>query len=112
MQLSALNQKNNYIHCNNQDICEVLQNQNFNYTYINNNNFITLNQSNPPIEEEDQIYNFSNICTIFNNNILLKLNQLNNEYIYRIMINDINGIIKNFILPQYQYDFYKEYLQL
>lgn len=111
MQLLALNQKNNYIHCNNQNICKILQDQNFNYNYINDNNFITLNQLNQPIETENKIYNFSNICTNFNNDTLLKLNKLNHKYIYRIMINDINGIIKNFILLQYQYDFYKEYLQ-
>ena len=111
MILLTLNNKNHYIHCNQHNIAELLYTSSLDFFYIDDSYCEILNIPIQGINEEDKIYNFSNIKTQFNNNIQLKLNKLSNDKKYKIMINDINNIIKLLILPEYQFIFYEEFLK-
>lgn len=110
MILLTLNYQNNYIHCNNHQICEILYTSGLEYIYIDDNYFKIINQPKINNNEEEKIYNFSNIITNINNNTLINFNELDKNITYKIMLNDKLAIINNLILPEYQFIFYKDYL--
>lgn len=108
MILLTLNNKGNFIHCNDNNINELLLLSNLQYTFINDYFFETLNI--PKINNEDAIYNFSYQQTQLNNKNNINLNKLDSTKKYRLMINDIFILIDFLLLPEYQFIFYKEYL--
>lgn len=111
MILLTLNNQNYYVHCNNHRLCEILFSSGLNYIYIDDTYSTILNKPNTQLEEENQIYNFSKIKTQFKNDILIDFDNLDKKQNYKLMINNPLNIISNLILPQYQFIFYKEYLE-
>lgn len=111
MILLTLNNKNHYIHCNQHNIAEILYTSLLDFVYIDDSYCKMLNAPIQNIDEENKIYNFSNIKTQFKNITQLNLKQLSINKIYKIMTNNINDIIKLLILPEYQFIFYEEFLK-
>lgn len=110
MILLTLNNKNNYIHCNNYEISKLLYSFNLNYNFIDDNFFQTLNAPIYSNQNENNIYCFQKEILKLNNNININLQSLDIKYNYKIMINDIFNLIDILLLPEYKFKFYKEYL--